>query len=206
MGDTMSIYNGNVGVGTINPTQKLEVQGGGLRLNNLTALPTCDANARGTLWFFHPIGDLLAVCGLRNDGTTYQWVSIACWWTDCMLFLSDARLKKNIEPFAPVLDKLAQLQPVSFEYRADEFPELQLDSGPKKGLIAQEVEKVLPELVTQGGQFKGVKYDQLPMLLLQAIRELKATKDNMEEQLQQLRSEMEALKARLGVEVSRAPR
>ena len=173
------------------------------------ASAACDSTTRGSLYFglYDGVGNVgplnqLSACGQKDDGN-YQWLGIRCWYTNCALDFSDARLKKNIEPFAPVLDKLAQLQPVSFEFRAEEFPELHLGSGRKTGLIAQEVEKVLPELVAQGPHgFKTLNYEELPMLMLQALRELKTEKDSLAEQLQQLRSEMEGLKARLGVEVS----
>jgi hypothetical protein len=42
--------NGNVGLGTIAPTQKLEVSGG-VRINTVTTKPACDSTARGTFWF-----------------------------------------------------------------------------------------------------------------------------------------------------------
>ena len=76
------------------------------------------------------------------------------------------------------------------------------------GLIAQEVEKVLPELVTTDERgFKAVKYSQLPLLLLQAVRELKAENDGLrkqvEKQKQEFQSELEAIKQLLQVGTER---
>jgi hypothetical protein len=66
---------GDVGVGTVSPTQKLEVDGG-VRLNTAGAQPACDANARGTFWVNQGIsGDTVQVCIL--SGGNYVWRIIA---------------------------------------------------------------------------------------------------------------------------------
>jgi len=47
------------------------------------------------------------------------------------------------------------------------------------GVIAQEIEKIIPELVnTDNKWYKTVKYDKLSAILVEAIKELKAEKDN----------------------------
>ena len=95
---------------------------------------------------------------------------------------SDARLKRAIVPFAHLLDKLAQLQPVQFYWRADEFKERHFGTKPSFGLIAQEVEKVMPELVSEDEQgYKAVNYSKLPLLTLQAIKELKQENDTLKQ-------------------------
>jgi hypothetical protein len=93
---------------------------------------------------------------------------------------SDFRLKRNIQPYPAVLDKLAKLQPVSYNWRTEEYPQLRFTTARTSGLIAQEVEKVFPEMVSfdQAG-FRRVNYGELPFLMLQAIRELKAQNDSL---------------------------
>lgn len=104
---------------------------------------------------------------------------------------SDLRMKANVQPFGPVLDKLIQLQPVSFQWKANEYPELHLGRSRSFGLVAEEVEEVLPELVTQDAKgYKAVRYNKLPFLLLQALKEQQA-------QIRQLQAENETLKHRL---------
>lgn len=68
--DTIYFSAGKVGVGVSGPTQVLEVNGG-VRLNTATAQPTCDANARGTLWLVNGGGgkDVLSVCATNASGT-----------------------------------------------------------------------------------------------------------------------------------------
>ena len=96
--------------------------------------------------------------------------------------LSDARLKKNIEQFPPVLDRLVQLQPISYNWRTEEFPRRHLRTARTSGLIAEEVEKVFPEMVTVDKDgYKRVNYGELQFLMLQAIRELKAENDSLRE-------------------------
>lgn len=97
---------------------------------------------------------------------------------------SDVRLKKNIQPFPAMLNKLVQLQPVSYYWRADEFPQYRFSSSRTSGLIAQDVEKIFPEMVSvDKGGFKRVNYSVLPYLMLQAMRELKAQNDTLQERL-----------------------
>ena len=121
---------------------------------------------------------------------------------------SDARLKQNVQPFDPVLEQLIRLEPVHFDWKAEDYPELHLGTSRSFGLIAQEVEKVLPELVTTDERgFKAVKYNQLPLLLLQAVRELKAENDGLRKQVetqkQEFQSELEAIKQLLQVGTER---
>jgi hypothetical protein len=125
---------------------------------------------------------------------------------------SDARLKTSVRTFLPILDKLVRLQPVYFHWNAEMYPEFHFGSDESFGLIAQEAEKVLPELVTEDEKgFKAVKYHELPLLMLQAIRELKAENDSLQAQVKaqgeqhqqwevkmsELRSEVQELRAQV---------
>jgi len=99
---------------------------------------------------------------------------------------SDRRLKKNIIPFSRALENVARLQPVYFHWRADEYADRHFGTGETFGLVAQDVEAVLPELVTTDEQgYKAVRYNALPLHMLQAIRELKAENDTLKERLEQ---------------------
>ena len=70
------------------------------------------------------------------------------------------------------LEKIKQLRPVSFRWRKNEFPQYKFQDGRQFGLIAQEVEKVFPELVGEWKDgFKTVRYDWLLIYLLVAIQE-----------------------------------
>ena len=65
---------GNVGIGTVNPNAKLEINGG-MRLNTTFSKPSCSSTARGTLWFTQGasgVKDALEVCA-KDAANTYAW-------------------------------------------------------------------------------------------------------------------------------------
>ncbi len=80
---------------------------------------------------------------------------------------SDIKLKSNIKLISNALDKVSSLRGITFN---------RIDSGIKgTGVIAQEVETVLPEAVqTDEEGFKSVAYGNLVGLLIESIKELKA--------------------------------
>ncbi len=94
---------------------------------------------------------------------------------------SDVRLKRDLQPFGPVLQNLIHLQPVSWEWEAVEHPEYHFGPRRSSGLVAQDVEKVFPNLVSVDDRgYKAVNYSEVPLLLLQAMRELKAENDRLQ--------------------------
>jgi hypothetical protein len=111
---------------------------------------------------------------------------------------SDARLKRDITPFPRLLDKVAQLQPVHFYWRTEEFPDRHFGTAQSFGLLAQDVERILPELVREDEEgYKAVRYNEIPLLLLQAVRELKAENDALKQRDTDRERELEELRARL---------
>jgi hypothetical protein len=100
---------------------------------------------------------------------------------------SDRRFKKDITPFGSVLGPLTALQPVHYFWRAADFPERHFGDRRAYGLIAQEVEQALPELVvTNDDGFKAVDYSKLPLLTIQAVKELKAENDALKQRVAEL--------------------
>ena len=67
--------DGNVGIGTSTPTQKLEVNGG-VRLNTTTTKPTCSTTTRGTLWLQQGMTDTLYVCVFVSGAPTWKIVAL----------------------------------------------------------------------------------------------------------------------------------
>ena len=120
---------------------------------------------------------------------------------------SDARLKTNILPFAPILDKLVKLRPVHFEWNAEQYPDYHFGPGRNSGLLAQDVETVFPEMVSADTHgFKTVNYSELPYLMLTAIRELKTENDSLRTQLAERQRELEELRQEVEARLARLER
>jgi hypothetical protein len=84
---------------------------------------------------------------------------------------SDERLKENVEVIGSAVEKVEAINGVSFDWIPMEG--VHVHSGHDVGVIAQDVEKVLPELVTtRDNGYKAVKYDKLTAVLIQAVKEL----------------------------------
>lgn len=82
---------------------------------------------------------------------------------------SDERLKTNIRTIDAALDKVSQMRGVYFDK----------DDKASVGVIAQEMEKVLPEVVMDG-EYKSVAYGNIVGVLIEAIKELQAKVDRLE--------------------------
>lgn len=107
--------------------------------------------------------------------------------------VSDIRLKKDVLNLEGALDSLLNLRSVTFEYKDPEA--IHETPGRHTGFIAQEVEKVFPEWVTEAPNgFKAVAPVGFESLAVQALRELRAEKDA---QIQALREQNEAMEQRL---------
>jgi hypothetical protein len=95
---------------------------------------------------------------------------------------SDARLKHKIKPLTNALEELLLVEGVTFHWREPE--KMGAHTGPQVGLIAQQVEKVHPEWVTQApGGWKAIRMDGFPALATEALRELKTQLDSIEKRL-----------------------
>ena len=91
---------------------------------------------------------------------------------------SDKRLKTNIQPIENPLDKLNQISGYTFDW--DDKITVHGHEGHDIGVIAQEIEEVLPEVVTtRDNGYKAVKYEKIIPLLIEAIKELKAEVDSL---------------------------
>ncbi|HOZ87335.1 MAG TPA: tail fiber domain-containing protein [Bacteroidia bacterium] len=62
---------------------------------------------------------------------------------------SDLKLKDNIKSFANAIDKIKLLRPTTYQFKTKEFKMMNLPEGNQIGLIAQELEKVFPELIQE---------------------------------------------------------
>ena len=85
--------------------------------------------------------------------------------------MSDERLKENIKPIENALDKVKQLDGKTYNFICK--------SEPDAGVIAQDLEKILPEAVIEQNGIKYVKYEAVIALLVNAVKELARKVDNV---------------------------
>ena len=85
-----------------------------------------------------------------------------------VIAVSDKTLKKNIQPLNDSLNTIHKLKGVSYDWIDDNNDDHEI------GLIAQDVEEVVPEVVRRLGNsdFKGIEYQKLTALLIEAVKEL----------------------------------
>ena len=84
---------------------------------------------------------------------------------------SDIRFKENIQPIENALEKISKISGNTYDWKAENKIEHGYE-GNDVGVIAQEIEAVLPQLVqTRENGFKAVKYDKLVALLIEGIKE-----------------------------------
>jgi hypothetical protein len=109
-------------------------------------------------------------------------------WNTC----SDLCFKTDIERIRGALDKVSGLSGVLFRWRTEDFEDRGFPEGKHYGLIAQEVEEVLPEAVTSGpdGE-RSIAYAEMVPLLIESIKELRAENHGLRERIDALEALME---------------
>jgi hypothetical protein len=189
---------GNVGIGNTSPTRPLSfppslgekivlypgstgevgigVYGGELRLH-------CDIPAGKVSFGTQDNAGNFDQTALAQRNGVYAFSVIGSLWVNGTTYASDERFKKNITAISSPLEKLLRLNGVEYEMRTESFPQNHFTPGRQIGLIAQNVEKVIPEAVSEKDGYKGVDYARLVPLLIESIKELK--------------KEIEALKAQV---------
>jgi hypothetical protein len=120
-----------------------------------------------------------------------------------LITASDKRAKKNIETLTSSLDKVMNLRGVSYE-RLGAAKDSSFGGRKEIGLIAQEVERIIPELVhTDGKGFKAIAYDKIVPVLIEAIKEQQKTiaeqqavNKEFADQLASMKAELNRLKSK----------
>ena len=113
--------------------------------------------------------------------------------------VSDVRLKRDIQPIENALGSILRLGGKTFTWRFDEFPEEGFDDELDLGLIAQEVEEVLPQLVQEDRDgYKAIEYGKLAAVLVEAMKEQQNQIEQQQAHIASLLSRVEELELRDG--------
>lgn len=178
--------NGRVGINHSNPQSMLDIEqpnpgiGNGVLLNlsGIGHWETSVDNAKDYNFYFNNI-----LKGYIKDDTGDYIVN------------SDRRLKEDINPIENVLSKLLQLTPSEYRFKNTQA------TSKSYGFIAQEVQPLFPNLVTEKNGYLGMNYQGFSILAVKAIQELSTQNDLMQNQLnaqqellEQLQKEIEFLK------------
>ena len=104
-----------------------------------------------------------------------------------VLLTSDAKFKKNLLPINDSLEKVLGMKGLSYEWKTDEYIEKSFPEGRHYGVIAQQIEKVLPEVVnTAPDGTKAVAYTEIIPVLIEAIKEQQKQIDELKKRLVEL--------------------
>ncbi|OHD13783.1 MAG: hypothetical protein A2Y41_03700 [Spirochaetes bacterium GWB1_36_13] len=219
--DYVALTNeGNLGIGTLNPVAKLDVngilylrkndngnEGGEIQFQGSGSNPGWSQDIYDNMMRFwvhgNNSGDNLVLFQNGNVGigiagmipTEKLTVAGNIYTSGTVTQASDFRYKKNIQTLENPLEKILSLHGVSFEWKTEEYQDKHFSEGKTIGFIAQEAEKVVPEVVqTAKDGYKSMAYANITALLVEAVKELKLKND---EALQKLQSENEILKERV---------
>jgi hypothetical protein len=160
---TLNVYGSNQSTGRVYVGQS-DSYGGGIEYNG-NGIPVTTGAGRDyiTLWRRENNNDQWTA---RNRATNNDWEFRG----DVEAFTSsDKRFKDNILNIQNPIDKISKIGGYTFEWNEKSTKE----KGKKDiGVIAQEIEKVLPELVTtRDNGYKAVKYDKIVALLIEGMKE-----------------------------------
>ena len=128
--------------------------GTGISYNNSSGVITCTI-------------DTPAEVGLGNLSSSGNSLSGSFTATGNITAYSDERLKENVETIEGALDKVSQMRGVTYNYKSA------LNDGQRgTGVIAQEMQQVMPEVVEEG-EYLSVAYGNIVGVLIEAVKELK---------------------------------
>ena len=205
----------NVGIGTTTPSGKFHVANGDIYITNgyslkysATSYITPEDNSIGarisagtiTMWSGSTPtermritdGGEVYIAGTTDRGAfNLQCNGTGVWGAGAYTNGSDARIKDDIQPITSSLEVVNKLNPVTFKYKED----WSKDQSVQTGFIAQELQETLKDeiyidgLVSTGGEYLSVAYQNIIPLLTKAIQEQQTI-------INDLKARIETLEAR----------
>ena len=184
--DKLSITGGKVGIGTSSPGAKLEINAQDSSEQVILRRTKVNTQDEGHYSFGADGGGLKFWSGgYANSGGSAEVLfdpngNITA---NSVFYESDSRYKKEIQTLPSALEKVSALRGVSYQWKDRN------DDSTKIGVVAQEIEKVYPELVhTDEDGYKSVAYSNLVAPMIEAIKELNQTVIELQSQVQHLQN------------------
>jgi hypothetical protein len=203
--------DGRVGLGEASPSSLLDLESGdpylelnstgaeaGLRLKKNESLKWQLGWNEGSGYFYFWSGggagtslvieDATGEVGIGTSSPGYDLDVAGICHASSFPTSSDERFKENVEQLSGVLDRLARVRGVAFDWN-ERYEALGRSTGHREiGVIAQEVEAVFPELVTTWGDedYRAVDYGRLTGVLIEAVRELRAENEDLSRRVEAL--------------------
>ena len=172
-GESTSNLNGSIG--TINGNQGTHLWGYEtlmLRATTDADFPALNSNAGIGLTINSTSSTFYGDLDVTGDVTAYS--------------SSDQRLKTDLQPIENSLDKVKSLTGYTFNW--NELAENKPQDQREAGVLAQDVEAVLPEVTTtKDDGYKSVRYEKMVPLLVEAIKELSDKVDAQQQEIERLR-------------------
>jgi hypothetical protein len=184
-----AIYAANVGVGTTVARYGVDIVGGvnctdGLYINDVPFTGSSQWTTSGSN-IYYTTGNV----GIGTTLPTYPlYVTGSIYTTRSVISYSDRRAKFDLEVIPTPLEKINTIHGYTYSFYppktsdklADDIQEIRRDTG----LIAQEVERILPEAVHEDpGGMKAISYGNLAGLFVEALRELTQRLESVERRL-----------------------
>ena len=111
---------------------------------------------------------------------------------------SDRRFKKNIKAIENPLSSILSIKGVRYDWRREEFLEKKFSDKNQIGFIAQDLEKIFPEMVfTDEKGYKSVDYARLTPVLVEAVKELATKNEVLKIKSEKMEARLEKLEALL---------
>lgn len=192
---------GNVGFGTAAPKTRMHLKQvadnytGGfiLEAGGSSSGWNMFSNGAGTSLIFSYAGDVSNIDNFAGQHKMYVTTGGNMWIAGTLSQASDIRLKKDITPISDALNKITQLNGVTYNWKNPAA-----DQDLQMGLIAQEVQKVFPEAVKENSDgFLSVSYSNLVAPIIQSIKELFSRSQDQEREIASLKEDNEAMKKAL---------
>jgi hypothetical protein len=177
--------SGNVGIGTTSPGAKLDVRGAiyaPQQSSWITGGFRAIYSSAGTNNYRHIYVNSTGGQLRFYNGSNEPYIDDSGVWHDA----SDIALKKDIGDLKYGLKELMELKPRFYRMKSDDSAQI--------GFIAQEVEKVIPEVVSGQEGNKGLSYGQLVALAIKGIQEQQRQIEKQQQQIEELKEELAGLK------------